>query len=549
MRLLRLILFVGLFLLPLFSCNRLPLCRLRDIENYVEECPDSALVVLQTLRPILPADKARHALLTSIALDKTYNDVTDDSVARVAVRWYDSHGPADKRMKAWYYLGLVQRRSGDAAKAIVSLERALKDTSETNNLRYKGLILRNIAESYHENLNAQNAVKYCYQAIAAFEKNRDTLYANYERISLAAYYMLMDRFEQIDSVLLSLIENRRASAGLRADAALYYAAGLMSRGNDNPDTALVYYDYYRNVYKHDVPSTELMRLANAFRLCSQPDSAEACINRAFAQMKTPKDSIRWYDYQYRNAKSRQDYLHAIENLEEAVNLQNKLVEKELTQSVETEKTEYYQSLLIQREVEAKERAYQLFVLVGLLVSLSMFFVFVFKQKKKELELQITAHHELTEQLKDKSGAVISLISGRVALITKFLEQYEQLRKEPTKDSSRFDREEFAHEKIRRFQSAVSDLRKDTAFIEGLEEGLNAGKENIMCRLRSHSELRFSEEDYRILSLFFSGISGPGVSYVTGVKLATVRVKKFRYKERLEKLPDGPDKTLFLHEID
>ena len=64
---------------------------LRDVETYIETHADSALVTLQGIRPENLAneeEKAKHALLHSMALDKNYIDLTNDSLINIAVDYY-----------------------------------------------------------------------------------------------------------------------------------------------------------------------------------------------------------------------------------------------------------------------------------------------------------------------------------------------------------------------------------------------------------------------------------------------------------------------------
>ena len=87
----------SLCLLSLFSCTfRNVNNTLSDIESYIMERPDSALVMLESIdRGNLGTAriKAHHALLYAMALDKNYIDVTEDSIAKVATEYYLKHGP------------------------------------------------------------------------------------------------------------------------------------------------------------------------------------------------------------------------------------------------------------------------------------------------------------------------------------------------------------------------------------------------------------------------------------------------------------------------
>ena len=95
----------------LFSCTPSQVKnQLLDVESYIMERPDSALAVLESMdRSLLvtEADRARHALLNAMALDKNFIDVSDDSLARLAVDYYSKRGDRKYYARALFYLGYV----------------------------------------------------------------------------------------------------------------------------------------------------------------------------------------------------------------------------------------------------------------------------------------------------------------------------------------------------------------------------------------------------------------------------------------------------------
>ena len=61
--------------------------------------PDSALSLLKQIQPEdlgSNRTKARYALLQTMALDKNYIDVADDSLARAAYDYYQKHGRMER---------------------------------------------------------------------------------------------------------------------------------------------------------------------------------------------------------------------------------------------------------------------------------------------------------------------------------------------------------------------------------------------------------------------------------------------------------------------
>ena len=88
-------------LLLAFSCSRTIDHQLDTIEQEISSDPYAAYEQLsdipqEQLRP--SSRKARYALLMSLAMDKSYIDVTDDSLALIAVRYFDRHGTKRDKM-------------------------------------------------------------------------------------------------------------------------------------------------------------------------------------------------------------------------------------------------------------------------------------------------------------------------------------------------------------------------------------------------------------------------------------------------------------------
>ncbi len=118
----------------LTACNRhskhwKTLCR---VESYIEEKPDSALSVLQQLNPnnlISKEEKAKHALLLSMAMDKNYIDATNFDILQPAIDYYPQNGTANEKLRTYYYQGRIFQNSNDKDGAMNCFIRALDQTN------------------------------------------------------------------------------------------------------------------------------------------------------------------------------------------------------------------------------------------------------------------------------------------------------------------------------------------------------------------------------------------------------------------------------------
>ena len=108
---------------------------LLDIESYIEERPDSALVVLEQIdisQLSNKEEKAKHAVLLSMALDKNYVDKTDFEVLQPAIDYYEDNGSATDKLRTYYYQGRIHQNAGNDAAAIRCYVNALDKGAGSN---------------------------------------------------------------------------------------------------------------------------------------------------------------------------------------------------------------------------------------------------------------------------------------------------------------------------------------------------------------------------------------------------------------------------------
>ncbi|MDE7127569.1 MAG: hypothetical protein K2O58_06725 [Bacteroidales bacterium] len=127
-----------------------------NVENYIEDRPDSALAVLGNIdveQLSGQAEKAKHAMLLSMALDKNYEDRTDFDILQPAIDWYENHGSPTDRLRTLYYQGRIYQNYGDNEKAMVCFVKALDAGEKSDDIITKARTLvaqGNIYKSLHK---------------------------------------------------------------------------------------------------------------------------------------------------------------------------------------------------------------------------------------------------------------------------------------------------------------------------------------------------------------------------------------------------------------
>ncbi|MDE5916395.1 MAG: hypothetical protein K2G71_07475, partial [Duncaniella sp.] len=121
------------------SCSHNPAVdrRLNVAENLMEEHPDSALLILNeidTEQIESEVNKARYALLKSMALDKNYIDTTTFDVIRPAIDYYIEDGSPNEKLRTYYYQGRIYQNRSENDSAMQSFMRGrefCKEASDT----------------------------------------------------------------------------------------------------------------------------------------------------------------------------------------------------------------------------------------------------------------------------------------------------------------------------------------------------------------------------------------------------------------------------------
>ena len=116
---------------------------LTQVESFMEERPDSALIVLQGIDIEELAgkeEKAKHALLLSMALDKNYIDRTDSDVLQPAIDYYKDNGSATEQMLTLFYQGQIHRFNSQYAQALVCFCDAIKIGEDSKDIHTKARV-------------------------------------------------------------------------------------------------------------------------------------------------------------------------------------------------------------------------------------------------------------------------------------------------------------------------------------------------------------------------------------------------------------------------
>lgn len=152
------------------------------LEALIEERPDSVLYSLERTQMnqlTNQEEKAKYALLYSMALDKNYIDTTDFRVLQPAIDYYNNNGNATDKLRTFYYQGRIYQNKGNDALAMACFIKALEEGEHSTDTLTKARIY--VAQGViHETLLKWNdAIQANLQAANYFhKKNRTDSYVN-----------------------------------------------------------------------------------------------------------------------------------------------------------------------------------------------------------------------------------------------------------------------------------------------------------------------------------------------------------------------------------
>ena len=147
---------------------------LTEVESYIEERPDSALVVLEKIDVSELSGKeerAKHALLYSMALDKNFVDKTDFEVLQPAIDYYKDNGTATDKLRTHFYQGRIYQNAGNNAAAMECFVNALSEGSNSVDLKTKARVYYAQAMIYYSLYDWENFLKSIKKAANLYQES------------------------------------------------------------------------------------------------------------------------------------------------------------------------------------------------------------------------------------------------------------------------------------------------------------------------------------------------------------------------------------------
>ena len=536
---------------------------LNDIETFINERPDSAFTILDSLDTSLLDNKsvwAHHSLLHAQAKDKCYIDETNDSLMTQVANYYEGKRDKEKLFKAYYYLGRIQYNAGDYAASMLSYTKAEQLIDKIDDEFIKGLLYAQLGMLHQKYYDYPRSLDAFNTAAKHYELARKTAHKYFAKLNIGQVYQELKDYT-VAEVLLSEVmswsyENDFVQL---CQEALEFLITLY----DETDQEAKISSLTNSVYADYCGSSLQMIQIRAFELSKQNNASSIdMLNEADAYLQHTVDTISNYYYKYRVHKQFGQYKEALFNHEQMINVQDAQTSTVLKHPLLSIKNDYIQAenkyMQLKVKMHKTQKYFAIIILCISICCITIYFRLRIQEKNTEMLGYIEVATDLKKTLIEKCQEIES-ISNNLGVIGSelktsegyiseiFYKQYELL----NKLISTYYETHVCNKDMEAIYKQVSleieRLSSDKKAISQLENFVNRYRRSIMNTIRTHLP-DLTNMDYRLLCYLCAGFSAKAISIFTGDSTNNIYVKKSRIKDAILKLKDEKVKRDILEAI-
>ena len=542
--------------------GRLSMRELEHLEARMNDAPDSVLAVLTaTDMPRWGERRALYALLTVQAQDKNGLDVADDSLIRVATRYYGHRGLPLRRLQAFYYHGRVYANAGLKHEAMTAYTRAKDFVPEVNAPYPVGLLYAQMGVLYGNDYDYPRALECMEEALHYYELAGKERLQHIAKRDMGLIYLNMLQYPQADSLLNEVLvwgeahNNSHIINSVLIPLLRLYDATANVRALD-----LLLVRYPVDVLPQNAATYGI--IAHYYALKEDKSAAEDALAHAWSMSVTAEDTARLLQKSYQICKVLNAPYEALHSHEQLLAHQDSVVRITLQQPLIASQRDHYETRLKVEELRNQQQRYLMrgaaVIVLMVAVALGIYVRRFLRNKNRQLmeqieladELRLTiynkeqaleeVHHELSAQrltydtkLYVMDQQISQLFRARYQLLDELSKTYY----EGTANKSEKDK---VYKKV---LTEIERLSVDEEFAQ-LEDIINEYCDNVMAHIRAELPKMFSKIDYHLLCCFYIGFSSKTISVFTGIEANQIPVYKQRLRSKISK-SDAPNKQLML----
>lgn len=526
------------------------------ISQELNSSPYDALCELRSMdiRRLPSRLRARHALLSSIAADKSYIDIEDDSIISVASSYYMRHGSPEDKATSLYYHGLVNKNAGDLSSAILRFEEAQKCAEKAGNHHLLGLICRNRSEIYDALTDYLSELDDIESAVDNFNIAGDTLYSLYMLFNLANCYTMLDKGKDAQKTYDSLLVLSAGNDVLLSETYMRYSMFEMSQSKKRPSAAVEYGEKVDDSLV-SCPVGFYADMGLAYDMLGDKDKSDTYFQLAEGKVVNSYDRVRLLYRRFEREKML-DKASSLPLIERYAFLQDSIFLSNIANNATQTLKNYYKGETDRMEAAMNSRRNMtilasllgLFFFIAVLLAIRLFYRERLSQEKirtdKEMRkaIELSEDLRLTQQDNNKMAALVGEVIGdQIIALGKLASSYFKMEDEKLEEKELNKKDKKVEDIVIEYRSELRKLRNEDKWFEDLVKAINISENGLVDRFYADfmdnvtTGLSMDSQDLKIVPMMFAGFPIKIICFVTGLSESAVRMRKTRYKEKFYRL--------------
>lgn len=525
--------------LSVAGCGRAELLEdILEAESIAQEHPDQALAIMQSIDPNdLSTSKLRGHYALSYIITQYYNEIipASDSLSNQAVGYFAKSTDHNRRARAYFHNGLINRAEQRVPEAMLSLMEAEKSVKLVEQPRLEGLILRAMGDIYMVNMLMPNALEIYHRSRDCFERAGLKHHAMYGTYNIACVEARMRNFDAAEKLFVEVRDY-----ALETDShdflymALYELGNLymqLNRFEECEATLKLMEELNLEIF--DMSQELCMR---AMIASERGDRRKALEFIEEAEEQENSDPIITEYTRYRIHRRHNESDMALLYCESSIARQDSMTLRGLEHPVLNHQISQLQMTIESKEREAslrQQRNIAIFVsAIVLLVVVIVYIVSRLRQKNRDIanymatinELQLMRHDDNDKAHRSAAltDAVDRLYNDRFVDLNRLCEAY-------------YDHDNTSRQPAKVFeqvQQTIAQLKSDEVRIAKLEQIVNSCRGDIMTKLREQCP-KLNERELRVSLYTYAGLSTRAICLFMDSNPVAISKVKYRIKSKIK----------------
>lgn len=526
------------FIILTISILTLSACRTKrevaQVWDYVQEQPDSALMVLNTMDASAFHGRtlAEYRLLKAMALDKNYVNVASDSLAMPAYQFFRRYGPKEKEMMSLYYLGVSHYYSHEDAEAVFLWEKVSDMAVQLGNPYYTGLSHIMKSYSFSRTYCISEAVRSAELGVQAFESIPNPFQVQRAKLQLADAYHSTKEFEKAFDICQELINTCQTDTFTMRRALLHAGYSLYLAHPERADSAMRFYERAVNEYGAQMDVVEAAHFGEVSCMAGDTQQAHLIVEQLRALGTYPEQRSF---LEYRLYKKENKLRDALFSAEEFHNQLDSIWVTALEQSLVKSQRNYQ----TQRRLSAEHSLF-LTRLLGAVSFLCLFlalllFVMKHRQVVVEREQLISSVGETAKLLQEaeqkNSDMEKSLEEAQKRYVSAYKRQFSKISSIIANYYTSSDDNNGRDIVYKQVMDIAATISYDRTRMSLLERDVNVALDNAMKWYREEFPNKTTSH-YNMVCLIMAGFSMPMIEILTSTPKNTLYSKKSRLLDEI-----------------